>query len=47
MSAAVAELLERVRALTPEERELFEVGLEEVVLFNKAVEAVFFVINRQ
>ncbi len=31
MSAAVAELLERVRALTPEERELFEVGLEEEV----------------
>jgi hypothetical protein len=31
MSEAVAELLERVRALTPEERELFEVGLDEEV----------------
>ena len=28
MSEAVAELLEKVRALTPEERELFEVGLD-------------------
>ena len=32
MSEAVAELLERVRALTPEERELFEVGFDEEVV---------------
>ena len=31
MSEVVAELLERVRALTPDERELFEFGLEEEV----------------
>ncbi len=39
MSEAVAELLERVRALTPEERELFEVGLDqEVVIGDPMIE---------
>ena len=34
MNEAVTELLERVRALTPEERELFEVGLDQEVVIG-------------